>query len=89
MPGKNKVKAEGKAGKAAGSVTKDTIIADVIEKMPESMLVFAEHGLHCIGCAVSAQETLEQGCAAHGIDVDLLVADLNKLGKGTEKKSRK
>jgi hybrid cluster-associated redox disulfide protein len=38
-----------------------------------------KHGLHCVGCHVSAFESIEEGAMAHGIDVDALVADLNKI----------
>ncbi|MGI6648288.1 MAG: DUF1858 domain-containing protein [Bacillota bacterium] len=30
-------------------ISKDTIIKDVVEKYPESLKVFAKHGLRCIG----------------------------------------
>jgi hypothetical protein len=30
-------------------VTKDMIIADVIEKFPRALEVFAKHGLRCVG----------------------------------------
>jgi len=42
-------------------------------------MVFMKHGLHCVGCHVAAFESIEQGAEAHGIDVDALVADLNKV----------
>jgi hypothetical protein len=31
----------------------------------------------CFGCAVARSENLEQGTLVHGIDVELLVKDLN------------
>jgi len=60
-------------------ITKDMKIGDVVEKYPETMQVFANYGLHCIGCHVAAWETIEQGAMAHGVsDVDGLVEALNK-----------
>ena len=35
--------------------------------------------MHCLGCPISSGETLEQAAAAHGIDVDLIVEELNNL----------
>ena len=67
-------------------INKDMTFAQVIETYPETMGVFAKHGLHCIGCAVGAFETLEQGCSAHGIDVIPLVDDLNKAVSGKVQK---
>ncbi len=59
-------------------ITKTMNIGEIASKYPETLEVFAKHGLHCIGCAVAHFETLEQGAQAHGIDADKLVKDLNK-----------
>jgi hybrid cluster-associated redox disulfide protein len=59
------------------AITKDMRIQEVVEKNPETIRVFLEHGLHCIGCSVARFENIEQGALAHGIDVDALVRDLN------------
>ncbi len=60
-------------------ITKDMKIEEVVTQYPETMLVFMRHGLHCVGCHVSAFESIEEGALAHGINVDALVADLNKV----------
>jgi hybrid cluster-associated redox disulfide protein len=44
------------------------------------------HGMHCIGCAAAQFENIEQGATAHGIDVDKLIEDLNKVVEEKEKK---
>jgi hydroxylamine reductase len=36
-----------------------------------------EYGMHCMGCPYSQMESLEMGCAAHGMDVNELVEKLN------------
>ncbi len=59
------------------AITKEMTIQEVVEKNPETIRVFMEHGLHCIGCAVARFENIEQGAMAHGIDVDTLIKDLN------------
>jgi len=61
------------------TITKDFKIEDVVTQYPETMMVFMKHGLHCVGCHVSAFESIEDGAMAHGINVDALVADLNKV----------
>jgi hybrid cluster-associated redox disulfide protein len=61
------------------SITKDNTIEEVVAKYPETMMVFMKHGLHCVGCHVSAFESIEEGAMAHGINVDALVSDLNKV----------
>jgi len=59
-------------------ITKDMTIMDVVNKYPQSIKIFFEHGLFCIGCNVAYRETVEQGAAAHGIDVGELMAKLNQ-----------
>jgi hybrid cluster-associated redox disulfide protein len=66
------------------AITKDMTIQSVVESNPETIRVFLEHGLHCIGCSVARFENIEQGALAHGIDVDALMNDLNA---NTENKS--
>lgn len=67
-------------------ITKDMTIMDVVNKYPQSIKVFFEHGLFCIGCNVAYRETVEQGAAAHGINVDQLMEKLNQaLPEETEK----
>ena len=61
------------------TITKDIKIEEVVKEYPETMMVFMKHGLHCVGCHVSAFESVEDGALAHGINVDALVADLNKV----------
>lgn len=61
------------------TITKDAKIEEVVTQYPETMMVFMKHGLHCVGCHVSAFESIEDGAMAHGIDVDALVEDLNRV----------
>ena len=59
-------------------ITKDTGIIEAVQNHPEILQVFAEYGLGCVCCMAARFETLEQGAAAHGIEIEHLVADLNK-----------
>ena len=60
-------------------ITKDTGIIEAVQSHPEIMEVFAEYGLGCIGCMAAHFETICQGAGAHGIDVDALIEDINKV----------
>ena len=64
---------------AETAITKEMPISDVVRKHPETIEVFLKHGLHCIGCAVAAFESIAEGAAVHGIDIDVLVDDLNAV----------
>lgn len=59
-------------------VSPDMPIGDVVKKYPQTIRVFLQHGLVCVGCAVARFENIRDGAAAHGIDVDALIADLNQ-----------
>ncbi len=60
-------------------ITKDTIIGDVLDICPEAAPLFLEIGMHCLGCPASRGETIEQACAVHGNDPDVLLEKVNKL----------
>jgi len=57
-------------------ITKDTIIADILEVAPDSVPLFRSIGMHCLGCAMASGETLGQACAAHGVDADEFLSKL-------------
>jgi len=59
-------------------ITKTTKIGDILENAPEKAEILLQAGMHCIGCPASQMETLEEACEVHGIDVEELVAKLNK-----------
>ena len=60
-----------------GKVTKDMGILEVVQNYPETLEIFAQMGLGCIGCAAARFENLEAGAKVHGIDPDKMVEDLN------------
>jgi hybrid cluster-associated redox disulfide protein len=57
-------------------------IVEVVQKYPKTVEVFRNFGMGCLGCAAARFENIEQGALAHGIDVDALIADLNKTVEG-------
>ena len=60
-------------------VTKDMTFASVMRMHPDVVKVLGKYNLGCIGCMGAQNESLEQGCSAHGISVDEILADLNAL----------
>lgn len=57
---------------------KDTKIGELLEVAPEKAEILLAAGMHCLGCPASQMETLEEACDVHGIDVEVLVEELNK-----------
>ena len=50
---------------------------DVMRTYPESVRVLQKHNLGCVGCMGAQNESLEQGANAHGLDIEVLLKDLN------------
>ena len=61
------------------SVTKDTLIGDILDHDIETAEYFFEIGMHCLGCPASRNETVEMACMVHNENVDDLVKKLNDL----------
>ncbi len=59
-------------------INENMTFGEVIEKYPQVTPIFFKFGLHCIGCMVSAVESIADGAAAHGIDAKELVKALNE-----------
>jgi len=63
-------------------ITKKSNINKIVEEKPELVEFLFEAGMMCVGCPMSAGESLEQGCKAHGMtskDIDKLVEKMNKM----------
>ena len=59
------------------SVTKESIIGDVLDAYQGTAHFFFEIGMHCLGCPASRGESIAQACAVHGTDADALVDKIN------------
>ena len=60
-------------------ISKDQSIIDVVQKFPKTIEVFRNYGMGCFGCSAARFENIEQGAAAHGINIDALLTDLNEV----------
>ncbi len=58
-------------------ITKEMGLLEIVQNHPETIEVFQQYGLGCLGCAAARFENLEAGAKVHGIDVDKMVEDLN------------
>ena len=61
------------------SITKDTIIGEILDMDQTTAPFFLEMGMHCLGCPSSRGETVEQACMVHGVDPDDLLAKVNEM----------
>ena len=59
------------------TVTKQSIIGEILDADQTTAQFFFEIGMHCLGCPASRGETIEDACAVHGTDPDALVEKIN------------
>lgn len=62
-------------------ISKDTIIAKILEAAPDAVPLFRSMGMNCLGCALAAGETLGEACASHGVDIDDFIVRLREYVK--------
>ena len=63
---------------------RDSIVADVLAAVPQAAPLFRSIGMHCLGCAMSSGETLEEACDVHGVDTEDFIEQLNAFVKDVQ-----
>ncbi|TDA65662.1 MAG: DUF1858 domain-containing protein [Clostridia bacterium] len=59
-------------------ISKDMSILEVLQAYPRTQEVFARYGMACVSCMGATEETIEAAARMHGLDLDRLLADLNR-----------
>ena len=58
-------------------VTKSMLIGELLTVDPNIAPILIRAGMHCLGCPSSQMESLEEAAMVHGLDADVLVAQIN------------
>ena len=58
-------------------VSKDMLIGQLLEIDANIAPILVRAGMHCLGCPSSQMESLEEAAMVHGLDVDVLVNQIN------------
>lgn len=58
-------------------VTKDMLIGQLVRLNPQIAPILMRAGMHCLGCPSAQMESLEEAAMVHGLDAELLVAQIN------------
>ena len=58
-------------------VSKDMLIGELLRVDPNVAPILMRAGMHCLGCPYSQMESLEEAAMVHGLDVNVLVAQIN------------
>ena len=62
-------------------ITKKTKIGELLSDDPKNAELLMGAGMGCIHCPMSQMESIEEGCAAHGMSkkqIEKLIEELNK-----------
>ncbi|MHB1125993.1 MAG: DUF1858 domain-containing protein [Bacillota bacterium] len=62
-------------------ISKDMSILEILRVYPKTRDVFIKHGMGCIKCMGAMEDTLESGARQHGINIQVLLYDLNKAAE--------
>ena len=63
-------------------ITGKTKLSEVLNLNSKAAEVLFQEGLMCVGCPMAMQETLEQGCRAHGMNKKKIDEIIERLNKG-------
>ena len=58
-------------------VSKDMLIGQLLQIDANIAPILMRAGMHCLGCTSSQMESLEEAAMVHGLDVDVLVNQIN------------
>ncbi len=66
-------------GDSKKKITADMSILEVMENFPETADVFRKYFKGgCFACPAARMENLSEGAMVHGLDIDVLLDELNK-----------
>jgi len=60
-------------------ITKDMIIADIINVNRELAMILMQNGMRCVGCGAAINESLEEACAVHGLSAEKCDEMVNEM----------
>lgn len=66
-------------GEIMVKIDKDMTFKEVLEAYPETIEIFDKYNMGCLSCTGAINETLEQGAISHGLDVEILLNELNEV----------
>ena len=61
-----------------GYITPNSIVQQVVDRYPQTVIVLARQGLQCAGCYIAPFHTIDDCAREHDVDVQPLLDDLNR-----------
>lgn len=59
-------------------ITKEMTIGEILRKNPDVAPILMEASMHCLGCPSAQGESLEEAAMVHGIDVEVLMKNIQE-----------
>ena len=59
------------------TISKDMTIGELLRVDENIVPILMRAGMHCIGCPSAQGESLDEAAMVHGIDADVLAAQIN------------
>lgn len=53
-------------------------VDDIMRLWPQTIRVFLDHRMHCVGCPIGTFHSIADSCRAHGVDIDAFTAELRR-----------
>ncbi|WP_027399456.1 DUF1858 domain-containing protein [Anaerovorax odorimutans] len=58
-------------------INENMLVSEVLDMNPDITEIFIRHGLNCLGCPGSYNESLKEAADAHSVNLENLVKDLD------------
>ena len=56
----------------------DDLVDDIMRQWPETIRVFLDFRMSCVGCPIATFHTVEDSCREHGVDLASFLAALQE-----------
>ena len=56
----------------------DDLVDDIMRQWPETIRVFLDFRMSCVGCPIATFHTVEDSCREHGVDLATFLAALQE-----------
>ncbi len=62
----------------AQTIEFDDLVDDIMRQWPETIRVFLDFRMSCVGCPIATFHTVEDSCREHGIDMQTFLTALHR-----------
>ena len=56
----------------------DDLVDDIMRQSPQTIRVFLDFGMRCVGCPIATFHTVEDSCREHGVDLATFLTALQE-----------